>query len=172
MKNYLTNCEYIKERIADYDTRDTLRKMFVAAKDAELSDCNGNLAAHITFNKKTKVAKFNKDWASSDDKYAAMYEAIPSALALYRLCAFDAVEVQAHGPEGYKCVWSTALIHAQSGRIVFFGEHKGAFSFWTRVPEVEIKDKAFIKDLLSLLTYLVSDTCAHPYDGLVAGSVA
>jgi hypothetical protein len=52
-----------------------------------------------------------------------------------------------------------------------FGEHKGAFSFWTENYQDDIKNKSFIKDLSEFLTYLVSDDFAHPYDSLVAGSV-
>lgn len=173
MKTYLTNCEYIMERQANYDKLTELRAKFVAVKDNyEMNGFSGNLAAHVSFNRKTKKAKFNKAWSTSDDSNAAMYQAIPSALALYRLCCFDEVKVEAQGQNGYKCTWSVALVHAPSGKLVVFGEHKGAFSFWTAAHGEEMKDKAFIKDLTDFLTYLVSDNFAHPYDGLVAGSVA
>lgn len=172
LNTYYRNCEYILKRQADYDTRDLLRSKFVAAKDGSLDGFCGNLAAHITINIKTGKAKLNKEWAGSDENNVALYKAIPSALVLYRLCAFDEVKVETFGPEGYKCVWQVGLVHVKSGRLVYFGEHKGAFSFWTQNSADEIKDKAFIKDLCQFITYLCSDKFAHPYDSLVAGSVA
>lgn len=171
---YLTNCIFAQKRDADYKTLEELKKIFVPAKMslAQRSGSDGNLAMHVKIDRETKRVSFTKDWISSGEGVASLYEAIPSALALYRLCTYDEVQVEAYGQEGYKCTWMTGLVHAPSGRLILFGEHKGAFSFWTHNSSEELKDKAFIKDLSSFLSYLIGDNFAHPYDGLVAGSVA
>lgn len=169
-KDYLTNAKYLMARDADYKTLNDLKSKFSAIPFTEDWSGDGNLAQHVSFSPKGK-AKLNKDWLKKEgDVY--LFEAIPSALALYRLCAFDSVQVTAYGQDAYKVIWTTALCHTPSGRVVYFGEHKGAFSFWTTNYTEDIKDKAFTKDLLAFLTYLVSQRFAHPYDGLVAGSVA
>jgi hypothetical protein len=172
-EGYLTNCVYVQKRDGDEDQREELRKKFVAAQDIEMQNgiC-GNVAAHVKISVKTKKATFSKDWVSNNGTSVSLYQALPSALALYRLCCFDGIKVEAFGPDGYKCVWSTALVHADTGRRIWFGEHKGGFSFW--MPEHSASDlpEGLKQDLLDFLTYLVGDTCAHPYDGTVAGSVA
>ena len=172
--NYRTNCEISLPRQADYATRERLAEVFVPAKDfsGDMNGFNGNISAHVRFNKKTKKATVSKEWAVSDSKSITMYEIMPSALFLYRLCAFQPVDVIAEGHDGYKCVWSVPLVHTPTGTVIIFGEHKGAASFWMRESQLSRVDKGLLKDLKDFLTYLVSDTCAHPYDGLVAGSVA
>jgi hypothetical protein len=174
--NYITTCEYALERDADYKEHAEVQKLFIACGDPnfEWNGFSGNLAMHFKMNRKTKKFKVTKDWSCSDETHASLYQAIPSALVLYRLCAFDEnVKVQALGQEGYKCVWQIAFIHVASRRLVVFGEHKGAFSFWTDGHGAELKeDKQLVKDLTRFLNYLCSDKYAHPYDGLVAGSVA
>jgi len=169
---YLTNCIYIQECDGDEAARDDLKQKFTSTTK-DLSDgFSASLAAHFTFSRTTKKARMSDDWDGPDKNSVALYQAIPSALALYRLCAFDAGTVRAYGPDGYKCVWSMSFIHAATGELVVFGEHKGAFSFWTRFSGKKDAPHALCEDLLALLTYLVSDNFAHPYDGLVAGGVA
>lgn len=174
-EGYLTNCVYVQKRDGDEQHRDELRQKFVAAQDIEMqSGICGNVAAHVKVSTKTKKASFSKDWTSvaEDGSSVSLYQAIPSALALYRLCCFDGIKVDAAGPDGYKCVWSTALVHADTGRRIWFGEHKGGFSFWLPEHSASELPEGFKKDLQEFLTYLVGDTFAHPYDGTVAGSVA
>lgn len=171
-EGYLTNCVYVQKRNGDEETRDKLRSVFAAAVDIEMeSGINGNVAAHVKISTTTKKAKMTSSW-SSEEGHVSLHQALPSALALYRLCCFDAVKINVEGPDGYKCVWSTALVHAPTGQRIWFGEHKGGFSFWMQEHDQKSVDKGLKKDLLKLLSYLVGDTCAHPYDGTVAGSVA
>lgn len=174
-EGYLTNCVYVQKRAGDEERREELRKKFVAAQDIEMqSGICGNVAAHAVVSTKTKKVKFAKDWASANKEGSSvsLYQALPSALALYRLCCFDGVKVEAFGPDGYKCVWSTALVHVETGRRIWFGEHKGGFSFWMPEPSASELPEGLRKDLEAFLSYLVGDTFAHPYDGTVAGSVA
>ncbi|MFN3454040.1 MAG: hypothetical protein ACK41T_03705 [Pseudobdellovibrio sp.] len=170
-KQYLTNANYIMDRQADYETLEKLREKFKPVKE-DIQSGNGNLAGFYSVNRKTKKLKLNKSRSYNFETDAGLYAVISSSLALYRLCAYDGVTVHTYGQEAYKCVWSVGLVHEATGVVVHFGEHKGGFSFWTQYASVEDAPKDFIKDLTMFLEYLISDNFAHPYDGLVAGSVA
>lgn len=62
--------------------------------------------------------------------------------------------------------------YEKTGEIVIFGEHKAGSSFWTKFVNIKDVPKEFLKDLKELIEYLVSDEVSHPYDGVVAGSIA
>ena len=66
-------------------------------------------------------------------------------------------------------VWTAYVKHKASGKIFGFSEHKGATTY--RMPTMELEDE-WVDDYIELLDLLCSDHCLHPYDGLVAGSVA
>lgn len=169
---YLTNCKYLEDRNADYAKAKTVIEKWEFSKK-ELGGC-GNLCSEILFDPKTKEARFetkkDKDAPLGKSlKQISIYKAIPSALLMYRLaCTFKGT-FTSEGQEGYKVTWQFTIKHKATGKFLTFGEWKGGSLFWTDwfEPEDPIR-----KDLLEILTYLVSDTCAHPYDGLVAGSVA
>jgi len=170
--DYLTNCEYGSKRNADYDMAKTITDKWEFAK--EDFDGHGNLCSDVMFDPRTKKAKFKtkKEQNCSVDemfKQVGFWRAIPAALLAYRLaCTFEGA-IKAYGQEGYKVTWDFPLKHKATGELIKFGEWKGGALFWTNGDEVKGAHK---KDMLELLTYLVSDTCAHPYDGVVAGSVA
>lgn len=170
--NYLVNCEYSREREADYDARDKVLSKFEGTNVGDPSGTNGNLASCVAVSKKTGKVKLGDTFSARSDLTAPLYQAIPSALMLYRLCSTFEGKVESYGSEGYKCVWAFAVKHKETGEIIYFGEHKGATSFWTKYYSAKDLDSAFKKDLVELLNYLLSPNCAHPYDGLVAGSVA
>ena len=169
---YVTNCQYIQDRNGDYQTLEMLQQKFKPSNEGLRNGFNGNIAAHFKVNRKTKKVSMADQWTCSDDKFASLHQAIPSALALYRLCAFGENTIRAFGQDGYKCVWQYAVEHIESKTLIVFGEHKGAFSFWLQKSSKDELSKELIRDLEQFITYICSDKFAHPYDGLVAGSVA
>ena len=92
---------------------------------------------------------------------------ISSPLLLYRLRCLFPVEVQE--VDRYKSVWEAEVVHKASGRILGFGEHKGAPRVYLSPDE---PNREFVEDGIELLNLLCDPRCPHPYDGIVAGSVA
>jgi len=64
------------------------------------------------------------------------------------------------------------LLHKSSGKGISFSEWKGAAGFWLPDTDSAKVNKELKADLIELMNYLISEKCAHPYDNLVAGSVA
>jgi len=138
----------------------------ISPKDQELC---GNVRPN--FNTVTKKFVFgNHDCFSKG--YAGMWEAISSALLLYRLLCLYKAPVETFGPDGYKVIWWVALRHKETGEVLMFGEWKGAAGTWTRFHDHKELPKTFKRDTLSLMNLLISDQCPHPYDELTAGGVA
>ena len=95
---------------------------------------------------------------------------ISSANLLYRLCClFQNLPVDITGPSGYKVVWTAYVKHKASGKVFGFSEWKGAALY--RMPTRELEDE-WVDGWIELLDLLCSDHCPHPYDGVVAGSIA
>ena len=102
--------------------------------------------------------------------FKVTYEIISSANLLYRLCClFRKLPVDIEGPSGYKLVWTAYVKHKASGKVFGFSEWKGATTY--RMPTMKLEDE-WVDDWIELLDLLCSDHCPHPYDGLVAGSIA
>lgn len=112
------------------------------------------------------------NYAEFHEDYAAICDAISSAMLLYRLLCLFQCTVISEGPEGYKCVWWVTLSHKATGEQLMFGEWKGAAGIWTKFADKKEAPKEFLKDMLLLLNELCAQDCPHPYDGCVAGSVA
>lgn len=91
MSNYLVNCEYVKDRQADYTRRNQLLTLFEVDLSQSFADgSSGNVAGELVIDRHTLRSKFSRKISRDDDeRYAAFYEAIPAALLLYRLiCTF------------------------------------------------------------------------------------
>lgn len=56
--------------------------------------------------------------------------------------------------------------------MIVFDDWKGGSHFHTNFYSHTEMPKEVQKDICTLIDYLLSDGCAHPYDSLVAGSVA
>lgn len=165
---YLTNCLWVANRIKD-NKIGKMKSKFVFSKGDHLANSNGNL--NCMFFKFNEDRKIKLKAGKTGDYCYGFYQAIPSALLLYRLgCVFDG-EVH-FCRNGYKCIWEFALKHEKTGEVVIFGEHKGGATFWTKFMDIKDVPKEFLKDLKELVEYLVSDKISHPYDGVLAGSVA
>lgn len=176
-RQYLVNCDLSHgERDADYSLLAAV-KPFKAVPMKEFYDAgggNGNVKSDLRVDRKTGECSFGeREFTDAyEEKYASFYEAIPSALLMYRLACLFEGSIEAAGQEGYKVVWSMALKHEPSGEFLTFGEWKGGALFWTKFMSHEKLPKGFKKDTLALLEALLSKQCPHPYDGLVAGGVA
>jgi hypothetical protein len=177
-RNYLVQPNYLSERIADYKTGEELQKAFTIIPQKKMKGIglNGNIKMGMVVNRKSlkvlvKKVK-NAEIYRKDSPYVDFYEAISSALALYRtICIFKNPKIELQGANGYKCPWFIYLQH-QSGEYFGLGEWKGAFGVWSTRSDVEDVPKPALDDLIKLLNLILSDKSPHPYDGCVAGSVA
>jgi hypothetical protein len=174
MRNYIRKFPTLQERLDDeaYERRDAIAGKWIPFHKDEGSFCS-NFSMRLSVAKDGTISwnKANKD---PDIHGPWIHDIMPSAMWLYRLaCVFKPV-VQFDGPEGYKLVWSAAFCHVKTGVEIQFYEWKGGFTFGARGPKgnVSPEDPVFIEDCLELLNFLASDECPHPYDGVVAGSVA
>jgi len=168
---YIVEPRYIQERNKDsiYTKASRITDKWEPSNQDE--GINGNVRPIYT----VATGKFSfkdQDSPFHDDKTRGMYEVIPSSLLLYRLLCLYKAEVITEGPDGYKCIWWITLKHKATGDKLTLGEWKGAAGIWTSYYSLKELPSSFKKDILSLLNLLVSETCPHPYDGLVAGSVA
>lgn len=159
---------YSQERTGDEELRD-----FIAAKweqSDEREAGNGNCHHDFYFNIAKQSFEFNENSLHFNEGYLSMYKILSPALLLYRLIAtfFFAPECE----NGYKMIWHFNLQHKETGKKVTFSEWKGAPGFW--LPDTDFKKlpATFRNDLIELCNYLISNKCAHPYDNLVAGSIA
>jgi hypothetical protein len=135
----------------------------VATAPKDLVTC-GNVRP--VFNKTTHKFEFQEG-------YDNMYEAISSALMLYRLlCLFGGKVTVVPKKHQYKCIWWFTLKHKETGEYLQFGEWKGAAGIWTRFHSRDELPGSYKADILTLLNELISKNTPHPYDGTVAGSVA
>jgi hypothetical protein len=111
------------DRDADYGTRDMVRQKWVVDPDFDGIGTCGNVKPAI------KNGKWQfLDFGGWGDGIVNMYEAMSSALLMYRLACTFAGTMETSGPDGYKCVWQLPLKHKGTGECIMFGEHKGAAS--------------------------------------------
>lgn len=168
MQPYLYNAPHATTRLTDAE-RDRAEKVAAAWEPiAELpEEFNGNLGWTLSVNRATLKAESG---GAMDrlETHAPLFEAIPSALGLYRLLCLFPSTVHSPGPAGYKLVWQVGLRHKRTSAPVVFGEWKGGFEVFS---EGKLPTSA-MRDLLKLLTLLCGPKCPHPYDGTVAGTVA
>lgn len=178
MSNYLVNCDYIQERNANYERRKAIEELFEPDPEQNFPNANGNVSHELVIDPETLKSKFLKangleGLQERIQKYASLYQAIPAALLLYRLiCTFGPVKLHCEGNEGYKMVWYYALKHKKTNTPIVFDEWKGSSGFHTSFHTFTEMPEELQKDICTLVDYLLSDECGHPYDGLVAGSVA
>ena len=170
--DYLIKPKYIVKREADYSLLKKIKNFKFINKCA---DGNGNVCSELQVNIKSKKPKFVGYMSFNHPEYKnyiGFYQAIPSCLLLYRLACLFEGQAKFGGQEGYKVTWEFSLKHKPTGEIITFGYWKGGALFWTQHSSYTELDKSLQKDLLDLLSVLLNKNCPHPYDGLVAGSVA
>jgi len=169
--NYFCNPDLNAGRKANYKKAEAITAKWIPIpRDKATESLIGNVRPVLSLGDQKFHFKDYKIQSPNKDK--GMWEAISSALMLYRLlCLFPApVKVE---PEGrYKCIWWVCLKHIDTGETLMFGEWKGAAGIWTRFHDHKELPKSFKRDTLTLLNLLISDQCPHPYDSLTAGGVA
>lgn len=173
MKNYLCNPPLVLKRLSskDYNNQRKITSKWLPISSKVPNELYGNICMDIKFNPKTLKAKILKSRKLVD--LPSFWECISSSLLMYRLaCIFQDLDFELNGPNGYKVVWNTSLRHVETGEILSFGEWKGGVSIWSKFHGIGEAPESYQKDLLELLTFLVSNKVVHPYDGVVAGSVA
>lgn len=181
-QNYLVQPQYTLDRNADYETQEYINSVFETVSEIPDSGTSGNLGSDIHVNKKKKKAFIceKPSLFSDKDNYekfeaenASLYQAISSALALYRLiCIFPHPKfVELSGGDGYKMPWEIMLRHKETGEYVGFGEWKGGFNVRGTKNALQYKEKT-LDDFMKLLNLILSNKAPHPYDRTVAGSVA
>jgi len=165
---FSVNPDYTQERTGDYDIRDKVAAKWLNSDKRE-EGC-GNVGSEFYFNIKKQSFEFVDTPVYMDNNYISTYRIISPALLLYRLIStfFGTPKCQ----DNYKIIWEYNLIHKQTGKHISFSEWKGAAGIWLSDYTHKKLDKQFKADLIELANYIVSDKCAHPYDNLVAGSVA
>jgi hypothetical protein len=169
---------YVQERTGNYNKQESIIDKWEYSKGG-IDNSNGNINSETSFDIERQEIVFisydekKKLNLSHDDefkRFIGLYRVISSPLALYRLISlfFEAPKTRNY----YKFIWQYTITHKGTGKKVTFSEWKGAFGFW--LPEythTQLPSK-FKKDLKELITHLISNEIAHPYDELVSGSVA
>lgn len=175
-RNYLVNCEYLQERNANYERREAIEELFEPDPEQNFPNgVNGNVSHELSIDPKTLKSEFQKFVSIQDltERTHKIDRAIPAALLLYRLiCTFGPVNLHCEGNKGYKMVWYYALKHKKTNTPIVFDEWKGSSGFHTSFHTFTEMSEELQKDICTLVDYLLSNECGHPYDGLVAGSVA
>lgn len=171
MKEYVVKIPYLTERLG-YKEYKAARQIASKFEASEGDDFCGNLAMEYVVDTKTKELT-HINWKNRDfERHDSVSCLMPSGMWLYRLMCLYQLKVESLGPAAYKLVWSTVLLHKETGIKIMFYEWKGAFTFGVQ-PNLSSKvPKKFKQDLLKLLRLLASNEIPHPYDGTVAGSVA
>ena len=169
---YLVQPKFVDDRRADYETGKYLQDAFECLKTSNHS-FNGNISYNIGVHKETMKIKFFSRMVYGNQDYVSLHQAIPASLALYRtICMFPNPRVFTEGSEGYKVTWGIILKHRKTGALLEIREWKGAFGIGTTYTNINDLPEEFKKDMEIFLNLLLSDKSPHPYDGLVAGSVA
>ena len=168
-REFSVNPQYVQERTGNYELRDKIASKWDNSKYR--TDGNGNVHHNFCFDISKQTFCFSENgYTYNDGNYMYMHRIISPALLLYRLIAtFFASPVC---EDGYKLIWEYNLIHKKSGVQISFSEWKGAVGFWLAETDYRKLSADLQSDLIDLMNYLISNECAHPYDGLVAGSVA
>lgn len=158
--------QYVEDRTGNYAKQTAIAEKWSVVKQRQ--DGNGNVSSTIYFDPKDGF-KFKK-YEDRLDSDIPLYRLISPALAMYRLVCIFFETPKCY--DGYKMVWEYNLKHKETGIGVSLSEWKGAFGIWTTHYSFTEVSGGLRDDIFELLGHLVSKECAHPYDGLVAGSVA
>jgi hypothetical protein len=189
---YLVNAPYIMGRKANYRAGAKIRKAFssVNSKDKPVEQLletqgwyNGNVDSQMTINNKTRKLSFGdapsflsvppEEYQKFERENTRLWKALPASLALYRtICMFNNPVVECEGNNGYKVPWTMHLLHTESNTVIAMREWKGGFGIGLPHYEHTKMPLSLKRDLTLLVETLVSDRSPHPYDGVVAGSVA
>lgn len=160
----------VTSRTGDYKIRDFIRNQWEGLSEHDNFRTNMGLSTHFVLSD-----NHQDGMRINDEKYnnsPIFFYCISSPLLLYRsTCTFpNYVQIR----EEYKQVWTCPMKHKKTGYAILLSEWKGTpyCGIDSRLKELENLPKEFADDIVQLLSYLLSDQCAHPYDNLVAGTQA
>lgn len=172
-ESYPVEAGQVMNRMADYGKGRKLQKKFTSITPPDDFSCCGNVTRDLYVHKETLRATFDKNITWQHPDYYNHYEVISAALLLYRLiCLFPNPVVICEGANGYKVPWAIYLEHKKTGHIICLSEWKGSFSLRTTFYDSNDMPEDLKEDLLMLLDLIFSNNSPHPYDDVVAGSMA
>jgi len=156
-------------RGGNYERRDEIVSKWTLSDNQNFDGQRGTLVHHLLWDADRK-ARWANDWDTAVDRL--IYEVIPSAILMYRVaCTFDGT-IRLYGASEDLTVWHAPLLHNGTSEPFTLTEYKGSSTFWLKHSTIEETPQVLLDDIKELLEYFVSDECAHPYRGLVAGGVA
>jgi hypothetical protein len=164
---FSVNAPYTQDRTGNYERRDKVASKWENTKES-VNGC-GNVANEFNFDVSKQSFVFG-EWQYEDDNLIALSQMMSPALFLYRIIATFFGNPKCG--DDYKIIWTYNIKHKESGKVLQLSEWKGAIGFWLPETDHTKITKAFKADIIELMNYLCSNECAHPYDNLVAGSVA
>jgi hypothetical protein len=172
MKQYLTSPPYIAERLKNTDWQDIVKDKWTFSPDSP--HLHNNLATNcLRFDTEQQCFVLNDVRDSSHRNTESLGSVISSSLLLYRLiCVFNETPIVSNAQEAYKSVWEFPLCHRSTSDYFTFIDYKGAATVNSYHSRKEDMSEQVASDFLELITFLTSDQVAHPYDHLLAGSVA
>ncbi len=171
MKQYITSAPYIAERLENTVWQDLIKVKWNFSPDSP--DMHNNLATNsLRFDKEQQRFVLQDAYNVIFRNNESLGAVISSSLLLYRLiCIFNEAPIVENTEEAYKSVWEFPLRH-RSGDFFTFLDYKGAATVNSYHSRKEDLPEEVASDLLEFLTFITSNQVAHPYDHLLAGSVA
>lgn len=95
-------------------------------------------------------------------------EDISSAFVMYKLaCLFHGVTIT-YSIDGYKSVWCVILRDRETNETITIYDWKGGVGF----GECQDSSEKTIENLREFIKLYILGKCPHPYDNVIAGSVA
>jgi hypothetical protein len=172
LNRYRVAQPYMAERLKDPDWQDQIVKKWVFFRKAP--HLHNNLATHsLLYNTRKRRFQLGDRMGLLRFSMPSPASVISSSLALYRLmCLFKYPPVMPPPQEIYKTLWQYPLKHRATGNYLTLLEYKAGFTINTYFHDAKDVPEEFAKDMLDLLDFLISDQVAHPYDGVLAGTVA
>lgn len=165
---FSVNAPYTQGRTGNYELRDKISTKW-ENYSGDVEGC-GNVNYQFYFDMSKQSFIFSSESLYDNAGFISMYRIMSPALLLYRLIAtFFGTPKCA---DNYKMIWHYNLTHKLTGKVISFSEWKGAIGFWIPDYDHAKLNMKFKKDLIELMNYIISEECVHPYDNLVAGSVA
>jgi hypothetical protein len=164
--NYVVqNKLIVRKRAKNYDQQDSIKTKWEYV-DAPENEIGIMYALTVTWDseKRWEWGKLPNDKSTSKH----IFDVIPSSEMLYKIaCIFGRVSFYENP---YKFLWYSRLHHKESQEILYIGDTKGGVAIGC---SKYYKDKNFPRsDIEELLSFLCSYNVLHPYDGVIAGSVA
>lgn len=184
------------ERTGNYDIRDYIRSKwdkingdkninvntnlqenFVLIEDKgfeiieNLDEIEDKIMENNNLTKDEKIERYLKESSKNKKKrYNSFSHCISPHMLLYRCCCTFPDNILIN--DEYKQIWTCWLKNKETSDVILISEWKGTPYLGLNYTKINELHKDFLNDILELLNYLLSDQCVHPYDNLVAGTIA